>query len=179
MKYYLNKIVVVEGKEDSSYLSSFIEAEFVTTNGYGIPEADIEYLNEASKHKDILVLVDPDKPGRQIENKLKNQLKKATYLNIEISKCTRGQKQGVAECEQEEIINVLKPYFESKNIEKTPLLLEKSLKIALSDKKLREHLSNKYHLGNCNNKTIFRRLGTLQITEQDLLKTIEEYRNGN
>ena len=179
MKYFLNKIVVVEGKEDSSYLSSFIEAEYVVTNGYDIQDSEIDYLNEVSKHKDILVLADPDNAGREIENKLKSKIKNATYLNVEISKCTRGSKQGIAECEKEEIINVLKPYFESKIIKKTPLLQEKSLKIALSDKLLRQHLSSKYNLGNCNNKTLFKRLETLQITEQDLLETIKEYQNGN
>ena len=44
MKYYLNNILVVEGKEDVSYLSSFLDAEFVTTNGYDIPEEEIEYF---------------------------------------------------------------------------------------------------------------------------------------
>ena len=84
MKYFINKIIVVEGKEDASYLSSFIEAEYVITNGYDIPKEEIDYLNEASKHTDILVLVDPDEAGRQIEEKLKALLVKATYLCVDV-----------------------------------------------------------------------------------------------
>ena len=179
MKYYLNKILVVEGKEDVSYLSSFLDAEFVTTNGFEIPEEEIEYLNAASKYKEILVLVDPDKAGRNIEEKLKSKLTKATNLNVEISKCDRGQKNGVAECEQEEILKVLKPYLESKKHEKSGVLQENSLKIELSDSELREFLSNKFSLGKCNNKTLIKRLETLQISEEELKKAIEEYRNGN
>ena len=71
MKYFINKIIVVEGKEDVSFLSSFIEAEYITTNGYDIPKEEVEYINQASKRKEILVLVDPDKAGREIEEKLK------------------------------------------------------------------------------------------------------------
>lgn len=179
MKYYLNKILVVEGKEDVSYLSSFLDAEFVTTNGYEIPEEEVEYLNAASDYKEILVLVDPDKAGRNIEEKLKNKLTKATYLNVEISKCNRGQKDGVAECEQEEILKVLAPYLELKKHEKSGVLHENSLKIELSDSELREFLSNKFSLGKCNNKTLIKRLETLQISKEDLKKAIEEYRNGN
>ena len=179
MKYYLSKILVVEGKEDVSYLSSFLDAEFVTTNGYEIPNEEIKYLNAASKFKDILVLVDPDKAGRDIEEKLKNKLVKATYLNVEISKCNRGQKDGVAECEQEEVLKVLKPYIETKKHEKSAVLQENSLKIELSDTLLREYLCNKYNLGKCNNKTLIKRLETLQISEEELKKSIEEYRNGN
>ena len=31
MKYLIDKIIIVEGKEDASYLSSFIEAEYIIT----------------------------------------------------------------------------------------------------------------------------------------------------
>ena len=179
MKYYLNEIVVVEGKEDSCFLSSFIEAEYVITNGYEIPDEEINYLNEASKHKNIIVLVDPDKAGRMIESELKQKLLKATFLNVEIYKCSRGKKDGIAECEIEEIINVLKPYLKTEKYKNNGVLQGKSLKIELSNKELRSYLSKKYHLGKCNNKTLLKRLNTLEISEEELVKKIEDYNNGN
>ena len=175
MKYFINKIVVVEGKEDVSYLSSFIEAEYITTNGYQIPNEEVDYINEASKHKEILVLVDPDKAGREIENKLKSRLTKATYLSVNINKCLRGKKNGVAECEQEEIIRVLKPHFSNKNMQKTRSLQGKFTKLDLTDRDLREYLSQKFHLGKCNLKKLLTRLETLEISPYLLEKTIEEY----
>ena len=179
MKYYLDGIVVVEGKEDVSYLSSFIDSEYVTTNGYVLPEEEIDYLNEASKYKRIIVLTDPDKAGRNIEEKLKSKLHEAVYLNVEISKCNRGQKDGIAECEQEEILKVLGPFVNTKKPQNNRVLQENSLKITLSDKNLRRYISHKYHLGKCNNKTLFKRLETLQISEQQLCDAIKEYNNGN
>ena len=175
MKYYLNKILVVEGKEDVSYLSSFLDVEFVTTNGYDIPKQEVEYLNAASRYKEILVLVDPDEAGRKIETRLKKKLNKATYLNVEISKCNRGKKQGIAECDQEEILLVLQPYISSKNNEKSGVLHENSLKIVLSDSAFRNYLSKKYCLGKCNNKTILKRLETLQLEDEDIKEAKEEY----
>ena len=44
MKYFINKIIVVEGKEDVSYLSSFIDSEYIVTNGYELPKEEIEYI---------------------------------------------------------------------------------------------------------------------------------------
>ena len=175
MKHYLNKILVVEGKEDASYLSSFIDTEIVTTNGYDLPKAEIEYINEASRYKEILVLVDPDLAGRKIEKRLKEKLKKATYLNVEISKCNRGKKDGIAECDKEEILRVLEPYFEDENTKKTPLLQGNLIKMAISDSGFRAFLSKKYCLGKCNSKTVLRRLETLQIKEEDLDETMKEY----
>ena len=175
MKYYINKIIVVEGKEDVSYLSSFIEAEYITTNGYDIPKEEVEYINEASKHKEVLVLVDPDKAGRQIEDKLKTKLVKATYISIDISKCIRGEKDGVAEASKEEILRVLNPHFSSKNTQKSRNSLVNLSKLDLTSKELRSYLSRKYHLGKCNLKKLLVRLETLEITVEELEQSIKEF----
>lgn len=54
MKKQLDAILVVEGKSDVAYLSSFIDAEFVITNGSDIPLDTISYLKKASKKKKLL-----------------------------------------------------------------------------------------------------------------------------
>ena len=172
MKYFINKIIVVEGKEDASYLSSFIEAEYVITNGYDIPKEEIDYLNEASKHTDILVLVDPDEAGRQIEEKLKALLVKATYLCVDISKCSRGAKNGIAECHQEEIINILKNHFSPQKSIKNQVKLSK---LEINDKNLRAYLATKFHLGICNAKKLLARINTLEISESEIRKAIKEH----
>lgn len=172
MKYYINKIIVVEGKEDASYLSSFIESEYVTTNGYDIPKEEIEYLNEASKHKEILVLVDPDEAGKNIQNKLAKLLPQATFIEIDIAKCTRGKKDGVAECLQEEIIRVLEQYFESKKPVKTP---QNITKLDLNDGNFKIFICDRFHLGRCNSKKILTRLVTLEINEEDIEKAKKDY----
>ena len=175
MKHFIDKIIVVEGKEDVSYLSSFIEAEYITTNGYDIPKEEIEYINEASKHKEILVLVDPDKAGRQIEERLKQKLVNATYISIDISKCIRGEKDGVAEASKEEILRVLNSHFSSKNPQKSLNLQGNLSKLDLISKELRDYLSKRYHLGKCNLKKLFIRLGTLEISPEELEQSIKEF----
>ena len=172
MKYYINKIIVVEGKEDVSYLSSFIESEYVTTNGYDIPKEEIEYLNEASKHKGILVLVDPDEAGRNIQNRLSKLLPQAIFIEVDITKCIRGKKDGVAECLQEEIIRVLEKYFENKNPVKTP---QNITKLDLNDGNFKKYICDRFHLGRCNSKKILTRLSTLEISEEDIKKAKKDY----
>ena len=175
MKYFINKIIVVEGKEDVSYLSSFIEAEYITTNGYDIPNEEVEYINEASKHKEILVLVDPDKAGRQIEERLKQKLVKATYISIDITKCIRGEKDGVAEASKEEILRALNSHFSSKNAQKSRNLQGNLLKLDLTNRELRTYLSKKYHLGKCNLKKLIARHETLEISVEALEQSIKEF----
>ena len=178
MKYYLNNIVVVEGKEDASYLSSFIEAEYVTTNGYEIPDVEIDYINESSKIYKTIVLVDPDIAGRTIENRLKEKLENAIYLEVDISKCLRGKKNGVAECDKEEILRVLKPYILDKKPTKTPQIMDFFDEIDYMDKGFKDYLSKKYHLGKCNLKKLFQRINRLGINKYQIKETWIEY-NGN
>ena len=50
MKLFFDGIIVVEGKNDASYLSSFVDTIFAITNGYEIPQKEIEFLkNEMAK----------------------------------------------------------------------------------------------------------------------------------
>lgn len=178
MKYCINNIIVVEGKEDASYLSSFIDAEYVTTNGYEIPVEEVDYLNEASKIYKTIVLVDPDIPGREIEKRLKQKLVNAIYLEVEISRCIRGKKNGVAECEKDEILRVLKPYILDKKPAKTPQIMDFFDEIDYMDKGFRKYLCNKHHLGKCNLKKLFQRIERLGINKHQIKETWIEY-NGN
>ena len=176
---YINGIIVVEGKEDAGYLSSFIKCEYVLMNGYNIPKEEIEYLNKASNYVDLIVMMDPDKAGREIESKLRISLEKAHYLNVDISECKRGKKNGIAETNKEEILRVLKPYITDKNEDKNELLLGKITNLDVSDQKLRQYICRKFSLGICNNKKLFRRLKTLRIDEDEVLEAMEEFRSGN
>ena len=66
----IDGVIVVEGKSDVAFLSNFINAQFVTTNGSEISKETIEYLKTLSKNKDIYVLTDPDFPGERIRKVL-------------------------------------------------------------------------------------------------------------
>ena len=91
MKKYLNSILVVEGKEDASYLSNYIDSEIVTVQGYEIPEATINYL----KNKKVIIFTDPDEAGKKIRERLNNSIRDAVNIEIDIKKCTRGSKPSV------------------------------------------------------------------------------------
>ena len=98
MKLYLKGILVVEGKEDASYLSNYIASEIVVVNGFEIPESTISYL----KDKQVILLLDPDEAGLKIRDKIKKLLPNSVDVEIDINKCDRGLKSGVAESQIDE-----------------------------------------------------------------------------
>ena len=151
MKYHISNIIVIEGKDDEAYLSSFIDAIFVKTNGYDIPEEETAFLNNPRIKKPIIVLTDSDEAGKTIRAKLNQLIKTPINVEVNILKCNKKNKHGVAECEKEEVVNALKEHIDSNT---TNELIDAAFINSLSiNKTEREKLCEELQLGNCNNKT--------------------------
>jgi len=96
-KTKINAIIVVEGVTDVAFLTSFIDAELVSTNGSDVPVSTIAYLKEQSKIKPIVVLTDPDSPGQKIRAKLDEHIVNLRHCFIDKKNAVRDGKVGVAE----------------------------------------------------------------------------------
>ena len=166
--HYFDGIIVVEGKSDEAFLSSFIEALYVTTNGYDLPKDEVEFLKYYAGSKKIIVLTDSDEAGKTIRKRINEYGFPHIDVEVDIKHCNKNNKHGVAECDQNEIINVLKAHL---GFEKT-LIGNISTKDLIddnvSDKQARDYLAEKLHLGKCNNKQLLRRLNFLRITKEQI-----------
>lgn len=177
MKLFLNGVLVVEGKEDASYLSNYIESEIVVVNGYEMSDNTINYL----KGKTIIALLDPDDAGKQIRKTLNDKLENVINVEIDINKCIRGTKNGVAECSIDEIMAKLQPYS-VKNPAKLKRIQESDIfKMGLvnGDVDLRKYVCEKLNLGKCNGKVLLKRLNANNVSMEELAKVVEEYKHGN
>lgn len=177
MKLFLNGVLVVEGKEDASYLSNYIGSEIVVVNGYEMSDHTINYL----KGKTIIALLDPDDAGKQIRKTLNDKLENVINVEIDINKCIRGTKNGVAECSIDEIMAKLQPYS-VKNPAKLKQIQESNIfKLGLvnGDVDLRKYVCEKLNLGKCNGKVLLKRLNANNVSMEELTKVVEEYKHGN
>ena len=155
MKLYLKGILVVEGKEDASYLSNYIASEIVIVNGFEIPESTISYL----KDKTVILLLDPDEAGLKIRDKIKKLLPNSVDVEIDINKCDRGLKSGVAECQIDEILSKLHIYVDEELKSSSDITKSDLYNLGLvGNKELRKKVCDKLNLGNCNGKTLYKRL---------------------
>ena len=176
MKKYLNAILVVEGKEDASYLSNYIASEIVVVNGFELAKETISYL----KDKKVIALLDPDEAGQKIRLKINQKLQGVINIEVDIRKCTRGNKNGIAECEISEILYKLEPYFVNEEAHNY-LINNKDLYDLgiLEDKELRDYVCRELNLGKCNNKQFIKRLESNKIELETTKKIIKRYKNGN
>lgn len=167
---YFNGIIVVEGKGDVSFLSSFINTEYVILNGYDMPSETIEYLKNI-KNREILVLTDPDDAGIIIENNLSKTGLTYEYIKVDINQCNKNGKHGIAECTKDEILRVLSSKLSKDNPFIETLSISEYAQLNLhTSKELRKKVSNSLCMGVCNSKTLFKRLNFNRITAEDIRK---------
>ena len=176
MKLHLNRILVVEGKEDASYLSNYIDSEIVVVNGYELSKATISYL----KNRPVILLLDPDLAGEEIRKILNLALNNVTNVSVDIKKCTKGVKNGIAECEIDEVLGKLSEFCGDFAANSPDFSTSDLYELGLSsDKKMRKFVCEKLNLGECNFKIMQKRLIANNIQLKQVCEIIEEYKNGN
>ena len=170
----IDGIIVVEGKTDVSFLSSFIDAEFVTTNGSEISKDIINYLKNSKK--DIYVLTDPDSPGERIRKILDENISGLHHCFVKKENSIKNGKVGVAESTREEIEKALVNYITTKEIKEGSLTMDDLVNLGLSGcndaEENRNKIIEKLNLGHCNAKTFLKRLNYRDINIDELRKLL-------
>ncbi|MBQ9457505.1 MAG: ribonuclease M5 [Bacilli bacterium] len=170
-------IIVVEGASDKALLTSFLNAEIVITNGSDVPRETIDYLKEAKKTRDIVVLTDPDSPGKRIRDVLDQEIPGLLHAFVPKEKCIKRHKVGIAESSPADVLEALSHLVPASK-EATPNhfvyadLFELGLIGQEDSAALRDRICHRYHLGMCNGKTLLRRLNALGITKEQLQEAI-------
>lgn len=174
-KINIDGVLIVEGKDDVSYLSSFVNALYFITNGYDLSEDKIEFLRNASKVNKLIVYTDPDDAGEKIRNSLKNNIN--GLFEAKSSKIYRKntKKFGVAELEKNEVIKSLDSFICDKPIDKYSYGLNTLISLANNPGEKRKILIKKYRLIEGNNKSLENQLNILKINP----KEVEELLSGN
>jgi len=172
MKMNFDGIIVVEGKEDASYLSSFVDAEIVMTNGYEIPSTEIAYLNAVTDRKTILILTDSDSAGETIRSRIK--IPGSIDIRVPLDKCNRKHKHGVAECQKEEIIGILKPFCSKKAAKVSDIDASFLSSLGLNKKDMRTIFAKKVPVGLVNVKQLVKRLNSLDYTKEKIVSIVKE-----
>ena len=172
MKKIINGIIVVEGITDVSFLSQFIDAEFVTTNGSEIPLSTIQYLKKAQENRDIFVLTDPDSPGKKIRDTLDQYIPNLKHCFIAKEYSIKKNKVGVAESTKEEVLQALNNYIQTSKDNAGTITYSDLNKIGLvggeNSTELREKVINNFHLGHCNAKTFLKRVNYSHLTLEEI-----------
>jgi ribonuclease M5 len=177
MKKVIDALIVVEGKTDVAFLSNFIESEFIITNGSSVPRETIEYIKECKRKKEVIVLTDPDSPGKKIRDTLDREIPDLKHAFVNKSECIKNGKVGVAESNYSEVLRALSSLVINK---KTPTgnltpskLFELDLMGSENSSRNRDLICQKFSLGFANGKTLLKRLNNMNISEQEIVEALK------
>lgn len=176
MKKVIDGILVVEGKTDVAFLSEFIDAEFVTTNGSDVPQETINYLKKSSEKRDIFVLTDPDSPGKRIRDILDSQIPGLNHCFVNKENCIKNKKVGVAESTKEEVLRSLSQFLKTDNNIVQTITQSDLHNLGLegneNSSQKRQIIINKFNLGYCNAKTFLKRINYSKISYEELKNSL-------
>ena len=175
----IDAVLVVEGKMDRDLIHSFLDCDIITTNGSAVSRETIELVRKTAKTRRVIVLTDPDAPGKRIRDILNNEVKGLENAFVPKKKAIKGHKVGVAECSKDTILEALEHLIKDDNaLSKRTIeysdLLDLGLVGCSSSKQKRTILEEKLHLGECNGKTLLKRCNMLGLTREDLTEVLHD-----
>ena len=175
-----NQIVVCEGTHDMIKIQSvYKDLKCIITNGSEISDDTLKLILEYSKKYEIILFLDPDYPGERIRSKILEIVPNARNAYIEKNVCIsqNHKKVGVEHASMKDIKRVLDPILNTKAYKRNKdITINDIYDLGIvGNKGLREYISKKYNIGNPNNKTLIKRLNSLDIDLCELKKALKQY----
>ena len=171
----INEVIVVEGKTDTQVLKSFLDVDTIETGGSAIDQKTLEYIKKTSETRDIIVMTDPDFPGKQIRDKISKVVPNCKHAFVKKQDAIKKHKVGIAEASQDAILEALENVVtfndQSESITWSEFL---SLDI-IGNKKRRLYVYDTFRLGYGNVKTLFKRLNLVGITYAQVKVALDKW----
>lgn len=175
----IKEIIVVEGKDDISAVKRAVDAEIISTSGLGLTQKTIDIIKKASKNRGVIILTDPDFPGKKIRNMIASQIENCKHAFIPRDKANNRGDIGVENASPEDIREALKNARAEITEERTEFSNEDMIYYQLvgndNASKRRAKLGDELGIGYCSAKQFLKRLNNYGISREELEEAIEKY----
>lgn len=171
----IKEIVVVEGKSDTALLKKLFEVDTIETHGLALDKKTLELIKQANESRGIIVLTDPDFPGKKIRDQIQAVVPNCKHAFVSKENAKGKKKLGIAEAKKEAVIAALENMVSFDN-ERESITWNEFISLdIIGNKKRRILVYDLFNLGYGNVKTLFKRLNMVGISKADILKKIDEH----
>ncbi len=172
-------LYVVEGNSDEDRLKKLGVSYIIKTGGKFIRPEIPAFLAEVRKVRNIVLLFDPDGPGRQITKLIQNKVEGCIVLTADKKKAIYHNKVGIAEMKLEDIKELISSYLDHDNLIQEEALLTQEDFIDLGfvgagGKQRRMALIEKYHMPFTSGKNVLDALNMLCLSKEELEEELSE-----
>lgn len=164
---------VCEGQHDESKLKALGCLFVVKTGGKYIRKEILYFLKEVRKYREIVLLADPDGPGREIEKKVTSAIGPCLIVHAKKSEAIHRGKVGIEEMKNDDLKELIRPFIRHDLFTDETLSLDDEdffdLGLEGKDSKVkRMKLVEKYHLPTTSSKAVEDALLMLGKTKSDI-----------
>jgi ribonuclease M5 len=178
----IKEIIVVEGKADVSAVKRAVDAQVISTSGLGINDEIISIIKKAAKNKGIIILTDPDYPGKKIRNILSSEIENCKHAFIPRDKADKDGDIGVENASKEAIIEAMKNARAELADKVDVFTMEDMIYYGLAGNhkaaERRSLIGDELGIGYCSGKQFLKRLNSFGITREELEEAVIKANEG-
>lgn len=176
----IKELIVVEGKDDISAVKRAVEADVISTNGYGITKEILNVIEYAANTRGVIIFTDPDFAGDKIRRRIQRLIPQCKHAYLPRYQGTKKGNIGIENGNPQDILEALS---------KVQTIIEDNHTFTMEDLILlkltqhpgsggmRRYVGENIGIGYCNGKQFLKRLNNFGITREQLLQAIIEYKN--
>ncbi len=169
---------VVEGMTDEEKLKRIGCLFVIKTGGRYIRPEIIDFLKLIHQERELVLVLDPDGPGRDIKAHIERQVGPCLHADADINEAKAKGKVGIAQMQIEPLKKLLRSFITHDLYVDENLTLEEDdlFDLGLSgpgSKEKRMRLVNKYHIPYTSSKSVEDALLMLCISKEQIIKDIQ------
>lgn len=103
----IKEIIVVEGRDDVTAVKRAVDAELITTGGFGFPKGVMSRIKEAQKRRGVIIFTDPDFAGEKIRKKIAAEVPGCKHAFLPREEAKKDGDIGIENATPESIIAAL------------------------------------------------------------------------
>ncbi|MBB6218684.1 ribonuclease M5 [Anaerosolibacter carboniphilus] len=175
----IKEVIVVEGRDDAIAVKRALNAEVITTHGFGLTEETLKRIELAQQRKGVIIFTDPDHAGEKIRKRISSRVKGCKHAFLPREEATKKGDIGIENASPESILAALEKVRTECNISGkifTNLdLIQNDLVGSEDASARRDRLGKELGIGYANAKQFLNRLnhyGISRIEFEEALKKI-------
>jgi len=174
----IKEVIVVEGKNDIHAVKRAVDADCLTTGGFGLSPYSLEKIQHAYSKRGIIILTDPDCAGERIRRFLSQRFPEAKHAFVPKEDATAKNDVGIEQASGEAIRKALsKVRYQELQVgnEFSLVDLMRSGLNGINEAGIRRSLVGAIlGIGYANAKTFLQRLNNYGVTRAEFEQALEE-----
>ncbi len=174
----IKEVIVVEGRDDVAAVKKAVDAEVITTHGFGITKETIKRIKLAKERRGVIIFTDPDFAGEKIRKNIERKVPGCKHAFLPREEALKDGDIGIENANPKSIIAALSKVRcevkEKKNEFAKIDLIRNDLEGSPNASKRRDVLGKRLGIGYGNSKQFLNRLNNYGITRKEFENALEK-----